>query len=87
MVSINTEISKALAKLHIKSSHVSSNIVFTAKFKYSIMMLKNLLSILELHITIDIISYTSCKSFPCIAQSICTAEIKILYKCVDMIAA
>ena len=55
MLSINNEISKALAKLHIKSSHVSSNIVFTAQFKYTIMMLKNLFSILELYITIDII--------------------------------
>ena len=55
MLSINTEISEALVKLHIKCSHVSSHTVFTAQFKYSIMMLKYLLSILELYITIDII--------------------------------
>ena len=55
MLSINTEISEALAKLHIKYSHVSSHTVFTAQFKYSIMMLKDLLSILELCITINII--------------------------------
>jgi len=55
MLSMKTEISKALTKLHIKSPHVSSHTVFTAQFKYSMMKLKNLLSGLELHITIDLI--------------------------------
>ena len=55
MLSINTEISEALARLHIKCSPVSSHTVFTAQFKCSIMMLKDLLSILELYITINII--------------------------------
>jgi len=41
MLSMNTEISKALAKLHIKSSHVSGHTVFTAQFKYSMKKIKN----------------------------------------------
>jgi len=61
MSSITTEISNALEKFHIQSLHISSNIVdciyctVYCHVKYSMKILKHLLSILELYITVDVI--------------------------------
>jgi hypothetical protein len=61
MPSINTEMFKHLEKFHFKTLHVSSsiadNIYFTVycQLKYSMKILKRLLSILELYITVDVI--------------------------------
>jgi hypothetical protein len=61
MLSINTEMSNPLEKFHIKSLHVSSSVVdyiyctIYSQLKYSVKMLKYLLSIQELYITVDVI--------------------------------
>ena len=88
MLSVNTEISKPLEKLLNtgKSFYISIKIVFTAKF---------IVSLQNEDVTAFIINmgnvyycrynlYTSCTSSLCIAQSICTAETKLLYKCVNI---
>jgi hypothetical protein len=86
MSSINTEIYKPLEKLYIKSIYLT----VTFHLLHSLLLLsvqhediKDFIIDIETVYYCRYNVYTSCMSSPCIAQSICTAETKILYRCVD----
>jgi len=86
MLSINTKISKPLENSRLLF-YIISNTVFTAQFIVSLVQHEDDKAFI---INIGTVYccrynlYTLCIPSPGVAQSICTAETKSLYSCVDI---